>query len=174
MSLSSGPEPYTVMALHASAVFNSKKAVVFLGPSGTGKTTIVQRLENYTNPLALDAVYILQRDRFTWDVAKAEYKAYGASTWADFETMQGVELYAIVRLSQSLHPNLRQIRSLKTARYLTDAFFEIRGQDSYPISAKKAAFTNLSTIAKKVPGYEFDFDLSFHALDLLNKTIVLW
>lgn len=58
------------MLFHASAVFKDKKAYLFAGPSGTGKSTIRQISENNSLVALSDDVTIVKR-------VGGEYKVYG-------------------------------------------------------------------------------------------------
>jgi ABC-type dipeptide/oligopeptide/nickel transport system ATPase subunit len=162
------------VAIHASAVCANSQALIFLGPSGTGKSTMCHLLDKYTQTLALDAVYLVFRG-YEWKVLRGDGIAHGKPLPEErANSSEGVSLRAIVRLHQTTDPSLEPIDALQTCRYLTDALFEIIRQREDNFETKRFAFSCLATIARRVPGYQFHFDLSIRTPEILNKTIDLW
>jgi hypothetical protein len=170
------PEPCNLLPVHASAVNTKKGVIIFLGPSGTGKTSIVRLLEDYVKTLALDAVYLIPSDDTgLWQVAQGDGRAHGkALTWDETRNLQGFPLYAVVRLYQSSGVQLKRQPALKTCHYLTGAFFEISNQRDYPIEKKRCVFKRFAEIAKVVRGYTLDFNLSDQTSQICNATFGLW
>ena len=59
------------VSLHASAVCANGRALIFLGPSETGKTSMCYLLSKHTQVLALDAVYLIPRPG-RWEAVKGD------------------------------------------------------------------------------------------------------
>ena len=164
-----------ILALHASAVYVDNKAMIFLGPSGTGKSTICDLLSAHAQTLALDAVYLVSHADGGWAVVKGDGRAHGRSLSLDQATaLYSVPLRMIFRLYQAPAPRLEPLDRLEVGRYLTDAFFEIVRQREYDFETKRCAFSSLSAIARTVPGYEFYFDLTPRTLETLGAQVGLW
>jgi energy-coupling factor transporter ATP-binding protein EcfA2 len=158
--------------VHASAVSTGRGAFVFLGPSGTGKTTIHRLLSTstHTQPLANEAVYLIQQMDREWKVSSADDDIYEEPlSRVEIASRDSVPLRGIFRLFQSSAPRVRQIGALRTCRYLTDALFEIVWQREHVTATKKVLFSNLAAVCRSVPGYEFHFDLSPRTVAVFNK-----
>jgi radical SAM protein with 4Fe4S-binding SPASM domain len=169
------PRPPGPVAIHASAVRTAAgDALIFLGPSGTGKSTMCHLLEAYTETIALDAVHLIPRDNM-WQVVRGDGRAHGRSLSKEEATAAtGAPLRAILRLYQAQEPRLDSLDTLQTCRHLTDALFEIVRHREENLQTKQRAFSNLARVARSVPGYRFYFDLSERALEILNNEFNLW
>ena len=164
-----------VAVLHASAVRALRGALIFLGPSGTGKSTICALLQGRVAPLASDTVYLLRRAGEGWGVADGGRRALdGPLTEDEARSVQSVPLQAIVRLYQSRRSQVERLAPLALCRYLTDALFEVPWQREYGVALKRALFAGLAQVAREVPGYAFRFDCSPTGLELLGSALVLW
>ena len=162
------------LVIHASAVRTGKGALLFLGPSGTGKSTICQLLSDRAPQLANDAVYLLHREDGRWGAADGGRRAYdGPLTAEEIATLRTVPLRAVLRLFQGAMVYLQPIGKLETCRYLTDALFEIGWQRDYDVTTKRELFSRLAAVSRSVSGYEFHFDRSPRTLDTLNAGIGL-
>ena len=117
---------YRSVMIHASAVEYRGKALVFLGPSETGKSTISQLLAatlDGARVLADDMVDLDWQANNEWMVSDArprllQERAEGRSTSA----APRVPLGAVFRLYQSPCPRLMPLRDLETGLYLMMAF----------------------------------------------------
>lgn len=171
------PNPLDIVAVHASAMCNEACAVIFLGPSGTGKSTIYRLLSPYMQPLSTDAVYLVPQVGGGWRVAWGDGRVHGEimlSSFAEAAALPSAPLRAVVRLYQAPEPRLESIDALLTCRHLTDALFEITWQRDEPLTVKRRAFANLAKIARAFPGYVFHFDLSARTPAMLNARLGLW
>jgi energy-coupling factor transporter ATP-binding protein EcfA2 len=168
------PNPRGTLALHASAVAVNGGALLFLGPSGTGKTTMCRLLSGHTQTLAEDTVYLVP-SAGGWKVIPGDRVALSKPLAREQATAaEDTPLQAILRLHQAPTPRLEPISILQTCRHLADAFFEVPRQRKLERETKCAAFAYLATIARAVPGYRFHFDLSSQTPKTLNDEIGLW
>lgn len=162
--------PFGILAIHASAVRLNGRALVFLGPSETGKSTICRLLSGYAEPLADDAVYLVPDGGARWAVADGTGRAFGPPLSKDEAyALRTTRLYAVFRLYRASEPCLEQIDSLQTCRCLINAFFEVGRHRAFGLEDKKRAFSRLASIARTVPGYHFYFDLSSHTLEMFSN-----
>jgi hypothetical protein len=159
-----------MLAIHASAVRVGDGGLIFLGPSGTGKSAICRLLEGKAAKLANDVIYVAQREDGGWYVADGGRRAYERPLSAEEAAMVlWVPLRAIVRLFQGSPPYLKRIDQLEACRYLTDALFEMAWQRDYGVGTKKELFADLAYVCRLTPGYEFRFDLSQDTIEILAE-----
>jgi hypothetical protein len=167
-------EPLGILALHASAVRVNGEALIFLGPSGTGKSTICELLSPDAEPLADDKVYIVPRGKRRWVIADAgERILEGPLTQREAAAIEGPPLRAIFRLYQASRPRLTPIDAVETCRHLTNAFFELYWLQRLDMESKRLAYARLAAIAQSTPGYRLQFDLSHRALAVTLKMLPL-
>lgn len=177
MDVLQSPDPRDIVAIHASAMRNDDHAVIFLGPSGTGKSTMYRLLSPYMRPLSTDASYLVPQADGSWYVAWGDGRVHGEiipSSIEEAAALPGAPLRAVVRLYQAPEPRLENLDAFLTCRYLTDAFFEITWQRDQPSAIKRRAFANLARVARLFPGYVFHFDLSARTPEILNTNLALW
>lgn len=167
---------YKSVLIHASAVEYKGRALVFLGPSGTGKSTISQLLartvENI-NILADDKVCFDALANGGWMVSNALPRLLQNTPGAKSDTASRyVPLGAIFRLYQAPSPRLEPLSMLDTCLYLIKAFAEIvRKQPDIP-EKNMLCFVSLADIARVTPGYELYCDRSSNTADILRQEIV--
>jgi hypothetical protein len=174
--LKRAPEPLGILVIHASAVHVDGKAVVFLGPCGTGKSTVCNLLSaKQQQSLADDKVYLIpQQEHKVWVVADASERAFlGPLSKQEGATLQGPILQAVIRLYQDSQPNLECIDTATTFCHLTNAFFEIAWNQRLDTAWKKQACASLAEIGRAVLGYHLHFNLSQLTSKLLNEVIQL-
>ncbi|MBN2394490.1 MAG: hypothetical protein JXR84_27400 [Anaerolineae bacterium] len=165
-----------ILALHASCAYNEDGALLFLGPSGTGKSAMLRLLSPYMEVFAEDKVYITPQSNGRWKVVKGD--AYlpislVASTEEDLAVSPSVPLRAIFRLYQAPEPKLESVEPVTRCRYLTSAFFEVFYWPGESLTVKRRAFVSLASIARDIPGYAFYFDLSPRTPDILSNAMGL-
>ncbi len=168
-------DPKNILLLHASAVSNADGALLFLGPSGTGKSTMWRMLSAYMSPVAEDAVCLVHQED-EWRVVSGGHCKRGdaAEMVVEGDAVSYIPLRAVCRLYQAAEPQLEKMDTLLTCRYLTDAFFEIYPQRGRPLEVKQHTFMNLAGIARALVGYIFHFGLSSRTPEVLNLEMGLW
>ena len=160
--------------VHASAIEYRGKALVFLGPSGTGKSTISELLAR-----TLDGARVLADDRIDlhwqtdnrWMVTDATRflsDAPGAQTAPD---SAHVQLGAIFRLYQAMSPRLEPVSMLDTCFHLVKAFAEAGSGQAESIEEKKACLASLAAMARITPGYAFYCDRSDQTTHVLQQEV---
>jgi hypothetical protein len=162
-------DPSGIRAFHASSVIANGKAWVFLGPSGTGKSTIVGLLEPYFEILADDAVYLMPLNS-TWHVCKADGGRvfYHPLKKERVQDLDGPELGGFFRLFKSRSTYIvSNIDMIEAVRHLTNAFFEIDRHRLFGLRSKKQAFTDLVNLANYAPTSELYFSLAPQTLSVV-------
>jgi hypothetical protein len=154
-------EALTALPIHASAVQAEGGALLFLGPSETGKSTVRQLLEAHLPALADDIVYLVPQAEGRWGVAPVDNRAFWEPLSAsEVAALRIVPLQAVLRLYRAAEPRLERIPILETCRHLIGAFFEVYWPRCCDVPAKKMAFTNLARVAAATTGYHLYFERS--------------
>ncbi len=168
------PDPPGVLTLHASAVQMNGGALIFLGPTKTGKTTVCKLLSAQAPRLADDVVRLIQANG-AWETVDAGRRGHlEPLSEQEAAVLHGVPLRAILRLYQAPAPRLVRIDEVKMCYYLVDSFFDIVRQRDYALEVKRPVFANLAALARSIPGYEFYFDRSPQTLHVLAGELGLW
>jgi hypothetical protein len=164
----------SAVTIHASAVYTAAGALIFLGPSETGKSTIRRLLSAQAEPLADDKVRLTWQNG-VWRVTSADGGRHKRliSEEQTAEPPRHIPLRAVVRLHQASAPALQPIDMLLTCRYLTDAYFEVQIHRPLDVEARQWAFAWLAQVARSVPGYHLHFDLSLRTLKAVCETFNL-
>jgi ABC-type multidrug transport system ATPase subunit len=165
--------PMHIVLLHGSAVEFATGAWVFLGPSGTGKSTICSLLREFTNKIADDLVYLNQDDcNGKWRVSNA-YDNCNNSIFSpgDIKPQDGQYLLAIVRLYQAREPHIQQVDVTTTLEYLSHAYFETPWNLAGSIEKRRTDFSTLASIARDTLAYKLRFTKHSDTVDLLGKFI---
>lgn len=165
------PSTYKSVLIHASAVEYKGKALVFLGPSGTGKSTISQLLAGTlegARVLADDAVYLEGQIGGGWTVSDARPRRLqeGRGVQMAHPPAQ-VPLGGVFRLYQAPSFSYEAIASLETCRCLTNAFLEIPKPREVVTSGEKGVienwrevFSTFAVVSRWIQGYRFYFSLA--------------
>lgn len=149
--------------LHSSGVIIGGKAVLFVGHSGAGKSTIrnMVLLDKNIKPLCNDRNIIRKRDEI--------YKAYG--TWTYTENLHEI---------QATSASLGAIMFLEQAKENLIIPFENRFEIAQkllpyiirPVESKEwwdKTLSNLNEIIREVPFYRLKFDLSGEIIEQLKS-----
>lgn len=166
-----GAEPLEIVPVHASAVQLDGGAMIFLGPSSAGKSTICRLLSASAKPLADDRVYLVPRGE-GWIVADGGDRILeGTLSEQEAAALDGPPLHAILRLHQSDEPQIEAMDAMQCCYHLTNAFFELPWHEHLDTEVKKRAFANLAAIARAVPGYRLRFDRSPRTVEMVAGAI---
>lgn len=163
-----------ILLLHASAVSVDNGAAIFLGPSGTGKSTISQLFGKHARVLADDCLFIVSLSNTHYSIARVDRHSFdiGRPTLEELQNLtRSRQLRVIFRLHQAANPRVQRIDELTTCRYLTDAFFEVRRHEDYNLQQRRLAFAQLAAVARRFPGYELYFDRSQRTVELVNEAM---
>jgi energy-coupling factor transporter ATP-binding protein EcfA2 len=162
-----------ILKLHASAVSVNGGALIFLGPSGVGKSTICQLLAGFAQPLADDITHLVPQGRGRWTVVDASDRS-GLLSESEAMARKRIPLQATFRLYQASQPRLERVEPLESCRHLTAALFENRIWAQYETWEEKAVFSELAAIARSVPGYRFYFDQSPKTIEMIAAEANVW
>jgi energy-coupling factor transporter ATP-binding protein EcfA2 len=166
------------VTIHASAVEFQGKALIFLGPSGTGKSTVSQLLVKVieeVHPLADDVISLNWQNGRRWIVDNAVQPLPKERIELQSSTFfPDVPLGAVFRLYQASCPRLVPLCNLKTALYLIYAFSEMSQRQPASISENRAYFVSLAAIARLAPGYELYCDRSPRTADIIRQEASLY
>ncbi len=177
--------------LHASAVDVEGGALLFLGHSTAGKSTIARLLGQQVTVLADDSVFAFRGPDGSWRVLDGGFR-FGAgdlSDWRDairrrMETGEGVPLAGCLRIHKAEELRVEPLPPLETARCLMDAVMEIdlqrksgRPKGEGPSNAeaiqherqlRREWFRQVSAIARSIPGWNLWFSMDSDASSLVQ------
>lgn len=160
--------------LHASASIFPFGAVLFLGYSGSGKSTITEILKPEYSKLADDAVFLKQIG-IEWCVSNADYKNYENPNLAKIASMsrrmgnESIPLAGAFKLHKGKSLGCLQVSALEMCKYLTDAAFEVDVQRKITTTNnRKYLFSQAALIARKIEGWDLHFDREVDINSLSN------
>jgi energy-coupling factor transporter ATP-binding protein EcfA2 len=158
--------PTGTLVFHASAIKLYQGALVFLGPSGIGKSTICRLLSSVSEKWADDVVHLTLNEAKQWDVIKSpNYK--GLLSEPSLKERDRIPLNAIVRLSKSRTPLVQSISPSSSCCYLMQAIFDIKALLNCSCEFRMKLFAQAASVVRSTPGYLFHFDLSQQSIDLI-------
>jgi hypothetical protein len=162
------PDPCGIWGLHASAVVAPGGALVFLGTSGAGKSTICRLLRPSFRPLAEDAVYLIPAPDGSWSVADAgSPQPLQPLSRGEAAKLRGVPLQAMFTLVKGGDVWLEGLDALSACRQLMNGLFEIVRQNAFALDVRRRSFADVAAIARRYPAYRLVFDLSGRVVDLM-------
>ncbi len=161
--------------LHASAININGKAILFLGHSGSGKSTIVKLLSTEYQIIADDKVWMSKHSSGEW---------YVHSLWNEINPIMSVTnknrfkhrypLNAIIRIHKADNFVLKKISEEKSCKDLIFSIFEIYLQrDEKRLKIRKEWFCYCSELSRMYKGLELFFKnnkkiVDFFKLNLKN------
>ena len=180
--------------LHASAVAVNGGAILFLGHSTAGKSTIA-RLTGTAHPvLADDSVFVSPGGDGAWRVVDGSFR-FGQDEVPDFQNKirrraageGAVPLRGCFRIHKAAATRIEPLAPIDLARYLMDAVMEVdlqrKGlgvQDSTQslrelhrgiLESRKAWFSQVAAIARSVRGWHLWFPLDL-GIQQWNRLLV--
>ncbi len=148
--------------LHSAAVKTDKGALLFLGHSKAGKSTICSLLSERYETIGDDMVHVEYRRDLGWvagplvsymdqrDAARGKARAQGAMTVTP--------IYAIMRIYQNPHVGATPIPQSKLCFHLTNAIVEGVGQSvSHSVFSALRWFKVVAKMGKEIPGWHLQF-----------------
>jgi hypothetical protein len=177
--------------LHASSVVVDGGALLFLGHSTAGKSTISTLLEKNYPTLADDAVFASLDPHGLWRVVdgKFRFEDGGVFSWEESVRRRaadgpGIPLLACMRIHKAQNVRVAPIAPVETARYLMDAVMEVDVQRKFGRLKDKTGmekpavalvrrmrlqwFHQSAEIARACPGWRLWFPRDSHVPDLLD------
>lgn len=157
--------------LHASSVSINGRALVFLGHSNSGKSTISRLLSREYPIIADDKVRLRKNKTGEWLAGNADSKnILQIDDGVPRVSSQEFPLSAFIRIYKSDATACRPISPRTTCGYLLDAVFEVAGQRSEedPAIVKKW-FELLADVSKKIDGWHLTFKNDTSIVSLVKR-----
>ncbi|MCK4889106.1 MAG: hypothetical protein KAS97_04185 [Candidatus Aminicenantes bacterium] len=157
--------------LHASSIEINGKALVFLGHSSSGKSTIAQILSKEYDLVSDDKIIVFKNNG-EWFIKNgdeqsklSEYKGNKPIASGSFPVL------AFVRIFKSESNEINKIESSLLCKYLIDAVFEVDNQrNNFDIDLRKYWFHLAGDFAKRIQGWDFYFKKETNIINIINKT----
>lgn len=167
--------------LHASAVAAADGAVLFLGHSTAGKSTIARKLGSELPVLADDSVYAAPDAAGVWRVVDGGFRfgrGWGVEEWQEevrrmFREGGGIPLRKCFRIHQAAAARIEQMLPVELGKHLMDAAMEIDvqrkfgmnppGKNAEPIAwhevmqKRRRWFHQVAELARTCPGWHLWF-----------------
>lgn len=145
--------------LHASSVNINGKALLFLGHSSSGKSTISRLLSKRYPIIADDKICIFQKKNEEWFVCDGSNQTYSEdeNTRQNY-SVKAFPLLALIRIYKSDIMDIQPISPRTTCSHIIDAVFEVdmqRNQEDLMI--RKEWFKLVGDISKKIEGWHLTF-----------------
>lgn len=176
--------------LHASSVIVDGGAILFLGHSTAGKSTIVRILGKSCQMVADDAVFACRDGQGLWRVVDGSFR-FGRDDLTDFQEQvrrrgkgaAAVPLRGCFRIHKAAATRIEPLAPVELARVLMDAVQEIDLQRKWGRTTKAGAelesttaetlrqmrrqwFQWVAEIARACPGWNLWFSKDSHETDL--------
>ena len=149
--------------LHAAAVKTPRGALLFMGHSSAGKSTLCRLLEPAFPTLADDAVYVMKKGTWLVSHGDARHEASRTGVWSSLENEaydkgEVQPVMALCRIFGAKDIALEPLLPRQLCRYLTDAAFEIEIQRRcLSLSVRAPWFGLVADLARARPGYRIRF-----------------
>ena len=177
--------------LHASSVVVDGGAVLFLGHSSAGKSTIASLLGKAYPVLADDSVFASSDPHGVWRVMDGKFRfengymfSWEAAVRHRSTEGPAIPLLGCVRIHKAQHVKAARLAPVETARYLMGAIMEVDLQGKFSRLLKRAEheknivarmrrmrrqwFHQAAEIARAYPGWHLWFPRDSHFPDLLD------
>lgn len=146
------------MYLHASSVNVSGQALLFLGHSTAGKSTISKLLSERYPVIADDKVWVCQNSEKRWMVSGVfDNLCIGKGNGCLVGSRQ-YPLHAVLRIFKSNTVQINPVSQVNTCKYLMDAVFEITFQSEVrDLKVRKYWFEVVAEISRNTQGWRLTF-----------------
>jgi energy-coupling factor transporter ATP-binding protein EcfA2 len=156
--------------LHASSVSVSGKALLFLGHSTSGKSTI-NRLLSERYPIVADDKVRVYKKNGSWLVGDGSdnFTSKGVNS-PSTENQIKYPLLAVLRIYKAGATEITPLSPRETCRHLVDAVFEVDKQRKpKDLGTIKRWFIKVAEISKKIEGWHLTFKKDASILDLIYE-----
>jgi len=168
--------------LHASAVNVNNKAILFLGHSTSGKSTISELMSEKYRRIADDVVWVRCLANEKYAVTDGKHREISDSLILRDEYLKNTKtqnqedliiVSNIARLFKSDSTFANRISQRQLCRYLSDALFEVDIQwQNKDIEFRKKLFASVAEMARKICGCDLHFSLSSEPEQILDALAV--
>lgn len=165
--------------LHAVAVSGPKGAILLMGHSGAGKTTLGNLVCDHFPILADDLVFAYPNKNNGWMIIGG--RQIGIKNKADrisFLKNSSLNNYAypihsLVRVFAAKETKIQSLSPIKTCEYLLSAVFELHVQSlEKNIFLRKEWFHSVADMARRHPGWRLEFSLDAEqAVKVIQQTL---
>lgn len=168
MNKRSTPTNSDIFFLHASSIEVSEKALIFLGHSSAGKSTIAKLLSKKYPLISDDKIYVYRKNN-TWKIKDGDDKWFSQEERR--EASNSFPILAFVRIFKSNNNSIGRIKKSLLCKHLIDAVFEVDNQRNVEnINIRKKWFHLTSDLAKKNQGWYFYFNKKFSIIKIIEET----
>lgn len=155
--------------VHASSVSVSGRALLFLGHSTAGKSTISQLLKKKYPLIADDKVLISKALKNGWHVRDASGKFRGIA-WTEYPLgRKKYLLFAVIRIFKGRNIQIHPLTKKETCKYFLDAIFENDFQRNLDdLEVKKTWFKLAAAISRDIEGWHLTFPKNRSIIQKIN------
>jgi len=168
--------PSDSIYLHGAATAMGGRAILFLGHSTAGKSTLSRLLATHFTSIADDTVYVTRKGASNWFVRDGRSRSGVALGPPANEATQnrGREnvwpLGAIVRIFKAEDLLLERIGQKRLCQHLMDAVYEVDVQRRFSgIRAAETWFRLAAELARQFPGWHLHFSPTVDTVRLLTE-----
>jgi len=165
--------------LHASAVLTPVGALVLLGPSNAGKTTLAHMLSAIFPIIDDDCVYVFKKSDGEYGVCSGQIQHLmpdsarysGAGRWRT--PVSPDTLTAIWRVFKSQNPGLTETTGFYRARYLMQSVFEVGIQNEVVSQDLETHwFYMVAALIEKFSVQEFQFSKESCTIEFVKRIFI--
>jgi energy-coupling factor transporter ATP-binding protein EcfA2 len=160
------------LLLHASAVNIGGKALIFLGHSSSGKSTISRILAKKYSVISDDKVWASRNSNGEWYVGNGDNRTVLKGTQQNTLNSSGIfPILSFIRIYKSKKNEINKINSSLSCKHLIDAVFEVDNQRKITdIDLRKNWFYLAVDLSKKYQGWHFSFNKNAIITGIIEKT----
>lgn len=174
-----------IYTLHSASIMIKGHGFLFLGLSGTGKTTLSRLSEKKGNLVLCDELsaikWIFENNNRKWYVFPGPRwsrftfnpKYYLEPSWND-STGWTFPLKAVFFLDKRKEKNITTLskeKKINTAHLLNFLFYNSRYTEILPIECRKEVFHNLANLAREIPCYRISINLKDDFWKKIDKVV---
>lgn len=140
-----------------------------MGPSGTGKSTIMRMLADNYEPLADDVTCLWKSVSGDWHCDDGRFH-FAPFPKQETRPDRHLRLGGLIKIYQGSHPEWIRLKPHQACDHLLNAYFEVAGQNT-PYNSIQAllAFRKVADLARHVPVWTFFFSLTLDSALSVRK-----